>query len=395
MNTTELISLYVNDDLQLKVVSQIDHISDSWQKVTSDNVFLSIPYLRALEHSLENEFQFYYAVVYQNQVPVAKLYFQRLEIKTESLFQDKIPNYINGITTFLFNKIKGDLLLCGNFFTTGFNGVAYTAAAQKNISIALCIDTLVKHINQQKKVVKFVLFKDTPEKEHHWLKTKFHQQKYTPFEIDVNMLLPFPSEWNTFEDYLQAMTTKYRRRAKSVLKKTAVIQVKLLSIEEMKIHKASILKLHDNVVNASGFSLAQLSIESFMTLKESLQENLIFKAYFLESKMIGFSTALLSEHKLSANYVGIDYSMNKEYPIYQKILYDYIAEAFEQNKSEINFGRTSELIKSGVGAIAEPLTLYVKHVQNIPNTIFSPYIKKIKPSPFELRKPFKKITSAQ
>ena len=64
-------------------------------------------------------------------------------------------------------------------------------------------------------------------------------------------------------------------------------------------------------------------------------------------------------------------------------------EAIKSRVTELQFGRTSELIKSAVGALPVDMTIYIKHKRSLSNLILKNVIQSVKPSPFELRKPFK------
>ena len=93
--------------------------------------------------------------------------------------------------------------------------------------------------------------------------------------------------------------------------------------------------------------------------------------------------------KFYAHFVGIDYALNKERAIYQRMLYDYVAMAIEKNLSAINFGRTASEIKSSIGATPQDLTCYVRHKKSITNRFLKPFLKDIAPTPFRQKMPFK------
>lgn len=86
---------------------------------------------------------------------------------------------------------------------------------------------------------------------------------------------------------------------------------------------------------------------------------------FLNDELIAFSTAFVNAHALEANYVGIDYNYNTEYAIYERLLYEYVEEAIALKVSQLHLGRTSELIKSAVGAVPVAMTLYARHTSKI------------------------------
>ena len=151
----------------------------------------------------------------------------------------------------------------------------------------------------------------------------------------------------------------------------------------------------------SGFSSASLSAllkfrsEAFLypsfspSVKALEGKQIAITGYFLDEELIGFSTAMISNKKMDANFVGLDYQYNSEYALYQRMLYDFVDLSITENLKELRLGRTAEEIKSCLGAKPIDMKLFIKHKNTVPNTILKQMIKSVKPSEFVLRKPFK------
>ena len=118
-------------------------------------------------------------------------------------------------------------------------------------------------------------------------------------------------------------------------------------------------------------------------------KDFLFKGYYLDGKLIGFSTATAFENVLDGNFIGLDYEFNQSHAVYQRILYDFVQHAFNIGAKVIKIGRTAEEIKSGVGATPTEMKFYAKHRNKVTNAILRPLVQNLKPSDFELRKPFK------
>ena len=124
-------------------------------------------------------------------------------------------------------------------------------------------------------------------------------------------------------------------------------------------------------------------------MKENLGDSYILKGYWLEGKLVGFLSGIISRNTLDAHFVGIDYDLNRELAIYQRMLYDYIEMAITQRVKWLNFGRTASEIKSSVGAVPQEMTIYLRHRKHLPNKILSLFLNKIKPTEFNQKFPFK------
>ena len=120
----------------------------------------------------------------------------------------------------------------------------------------------------------------------------------------------------------------------------------------------------------------------------------IVKGYLRDEELVGFSSAFICNDIVDANYVGINYDLNHKHAIYQRMLYDYVALAMENNSAELRFGRTAEEIKSTIGAEPVAMNLYIRHKSRIKDKVLKPIFASIKPSEFELRKPFKALEYA-
>ena len=340
---------------------------------------------------MKDEMDFYYSISYnENNIPSVISAFQVItygenRIANPTTILTKMGNCNTGL--FKFN-----VLVCGNVFSDGENGFLFSEGIDKKDALDEVI-LISKKIKKQSKAshrkANIVLFKEFWAKKNSYGDI-FKKHKFGEFRIDVNMILPIHEKWNSFEEYLFSLKTKYRTRAKSVYNKSKGIVVKDLTNNEIREFKSEIEILFNNVADKSSFSFGRIKPLAFAKLKESLGDNCIFRGAFIKNKLVGFSTGLINHGILEANYVGIDYDLNYEKAIYQRLLYDFIEKAIDLNMTELHLGRTSELVKSAIGAIPENMNLYVKHNNMIHNILMKPIFHFISPSKFELRKPFKK-----
>ncbi len=358
--------------------------------VKQSNIFLSLDYLEALSLSLSKEMQWVYLLVYNGAMPLLA-----------GVFQIARFTYKKGAQTNLLLKLFQDCkneddsvslngLICGNLFATGAHGFAYS----KDISFEASVELLASAAKQLRKMKKYEdafsiqLFKDFEPS----LVTQLailENFKYRSFQADVTMVLPIHKDWKTFQQYLDSMKAKYRTKANSAFKKSSELTLVSLSPSEIEKHQDRLLELFAMVQHQSNYSYGESYPLAFKALKEKLGEAFICKGAFMDDMLIGFSTAFVNGNTLEASYVGLDYNYNTHYALYERLLYNYVEEAIQQGAILLNLGRTSELIKSALGATPQHLTLYAKHTSKFKNVLVKPILEKIAPSTFELRKPFK------
>ncbi|MEN8957304.1 MAG: hypothetical protein ABF242_00985 [Flavobacteriales bacterium] len=375
-----------------KILTTIKAIEkSSWESVVNDkNIYLSIGYLKALEESMRNEIDFYYSISYnQEDEPVLVSAFQIVT------FTDKRQHNENQLISCV-SRTKSKLftfnvLVCGNVFSDGENGFIYSDSLSKKAAIneMVTISKQIKKISKNANKKAYIyLFKEFWAKENRYGQL-FKSHSFREFNIDVNMILPIHESWNNMEEYLFSLKTKYRTRAKGVFKKSKDIQFRDFSSQDILDNKEIIERLFENVSSKSNFSFGKIKPIAFVKLKTELGSKFILRAAYLGTEIVGFSTAFSNNNVLEANYVGINYAYNTKYTIYQKLLYDYIEQAITLKAKELHLGRTSELIKSAIGAVPENMNLYAKHNNMLHNLALKPIFYFISPSKFELRKPFK------
>ncbi|RDK85320.1 peptidogalycan biosysnthesis protein [Marinirhabdus gelatinilytica] len=360
-----------------------------WNAIVAEqNIFLSLNYLEAISRSLKNEIQWVYVLVYDQARPLVAGVFQRATF-----------TYKKGSQTNLLLKLFQDCknadesvsingLVCGNIFATGPHGFAHSDQIVFNAAVEL-MAAAAKQVRKLKGLedsFSIQLFKDFDVPSQVAVLEDFN---YRAFQADVTMVLAIDEGWETFQQYLDTMKAKYRTKANSAFKKATDIEILPLSAKEIVLHQVRLQGLFNNVQQQSSYSYGESYPKAFHQLKLGLGEKFICKGAFLHSKLIGFCTAFINGSTLEASYVGLDYNYNIPHALYERLLYHYVEIAIEHGMEILHLGRTSELIKSAMGAVPQPKLLYAKHTSKLKNALLKPIIENISPSPHELRTPFK------
>jgi hypothetical protein len=198
-------------------------------------------------------------------------------------------------------------------------------------------------------------------------------------------------QWDAFDEYLGAMSKKYRHRAKAIIKKGEVLERRTFSVKDIRANEKQINDLYKNVHLKAKFRMATVPAHYFEEMKKELKEQFIFTAYYSEHELIGFRTSFILDKALEAHFIGINYDLNKQYELYQNMLYDYVKETIAYGKEQLFLGRTASEIKSTVGAEAVALRCYIRHHNPLSNRIIKPFVDYLKPAEWIPRNPFKEI----
>jgi predicted N-acyltransferase len=179
---------------------------------------------------------------------------------------------------------------------------------------------------------------------------------YLRFSTQPNMIFKVRDNWKTEEDYVAALSKKYRDQYKRARKKATGLVKKQLSLEEIIEQEEVIYDLYLHVAKSAPFNTFFLPKNHFAVFKAQLQENFLFYGYFENGKLIGFNTLIKNGSDLDTYFLGYDDSIQREKMLYLNMLYDMIGYAIKEQFKTIIFARTALEIKSSVGAT--PLKMF-------------------------------------
>lgn len=376
--------------------SSIDEIpAQIWEDLgCTKNIYFHPNFLKSLEKNHPKIIFSYIVLVDKNNSPTAFASLKIIDfylnsIKSELEFLKNIGRKLNVFP----DKKPLKLLICGNTFVTGEHGVFIKENLDKKLIIKKLAESLNHFVNSNKKLKKQIdafLLKDFAQ-ESLFITDELKEFKYHTFSVEPNMKLKLSDNWKNFDDYLVAMKTKFRVKAKKAFKQSLDIRIEDVTLKNISQKLPEMTALYEKVASNAEFNLGTFNLETYKDLKEKLGDDYILKSYWLEDKIVGFISGVINNESLDAHFVGIDYQKNREYAIYQRMLYDYIEIAINKKLKTINFGRTASEIKSSVGAFPQDLTMYLRHKKTITNKILKLFLQRIQPTPFQQKFPFKNI----
>lgn len=387
--------------LRIEVFKSVTEVPlHDWQTINGENViFTSFSYLSALEQSRPAGMQFRYVIVYDNKMPVATLCFQLLDVANKDLdgvlnLKDKgwlLQNLNKTINKLLFKCQTGKvnfLICCGSFFVSGEYGInvisrdVLSAIIQILPEVRLKIVSTINNASVCGWMVKD--FYNNTRIDQPLLEDGFFE-----LPMDPEMILFIREQWQTLEDYLAALTTKYRVKANSVIRKIEDVEIVALDVKDILKYGDDLIRLYLNIQNKATVQMARVNILYFEKLLTIMPEKFYVKAFIKESKMIAFYCGFQHAGHHEAHFIGIDYSLNKTLSLYQNILYRFIEEAIKQRASNLFYGRTAMEIKSTTGAKAYPLHAYFNLSNTVLNKMVKPVVKRFTPEKWVPRNPFR------
>ncbi len=366
----------------------------------ANNIFLQRSYLRILEANPPLGMRFGYLVFYKKEHPIGVALCQIKYFKGDDNIADlnvsrKDPCFFGGLAQWFKKWVAGkaaaDILICGNMLLTGEHGY-YFDYQKINHADAMGIlekslNNVVEKMGREGVKMPVILVKDI-DPEHQAQGLILVKKGFTEFDIQPNMVLDLP--FSTMDEYLAAMSTKYRTRAKRAFKKLDGIERRRLSFAEIQQELPTIYRLYREIANNAGFNMVDLNEQYLAALERDLSNQFQMFAYYLEGKLIAFYTTIRNHDELEAHFLGYEKALNHDYQLYLNILYDIVKIGIDGGCKRVVFARTALEIKSSVGAVAHDLYCYLRHQHTVANKFVPTILDYLKPvEEWQPRHPFK------
>lgn len=366
-----------------------------------EDIFLHRHYLSVIEKYPPKGTSQGYLIFYKQNRPAGVALCQFKYFKGDDNIQEldnpekKETCFYDGLARWFKRRVAGiasaNILICGNILLTGEHGYYFNRALVNENESARILEKalrdVVKIMAEAGTRIPVILIKDiAPEREI--TRTKLVGSGFTEFDIQPNMVLDLP--FKSFDEYLNAMSTKYRTRTKRAFKKFEGIKRRELSLDEIRYELPVIYRLYWDVASNAGFNMVDLTEDYFTGMKADFGDYFRLSGYFKDGKMVAFYSTLQNHQELEAHFIGYEKSMNHEYQLYMNMLYDIIRQGTASGSNRIIFARTALEIKSSVGAVAHPLWNYLRHENHFANRFTGTILDYLKPVETWLpRHPFK------
>lgn len=381
MNTTYSFQIYNSASL----------LPLEWNSLADNNIFLTREYLEILENSSPVNMICHFIGIFDKETLLGIALTQFLFAEKLESFGERDQCLKTSVRNFAFKNFASHVLFVGNNMLTGQNAFAFSP----NIKEAKAIKTLHKAITQLKKDLKsqgkkvhITSIKDFTAKEIEPLQAEF-KNNYT-FSTQPNMVFEINKNWKTEQDYIDALSKKYRDQYKRARKKSEGIEKKKMSLSDIRKYEDVIYELYFHVAKNAPFNTFFLARNHFSFFKEIMKDDFLLYGYFLDEKLIGFNTLIKNGAVMDTYFLGYDESIQREKMLYLNMLYDMIAYSINQGFSSIVFARTALEIKSSVGA--KPVKMYglITHSNTLINHNIGRFFNYLEPkTEWQERNPFK------
>ena len=367
-------------------------LPEQWDALAVSNIFLSKNYLEVLEKSAPTNMTCHFIGFFNDKELVGIAISQFLNANKLESFGERDKCVKSSVRNFAFKNFCSHVLFMGNNMLTGQNAFHFSDKIDKKRAF-----DLLKQSSEELKIlfknkgskVHITTFKDFEQSDVLDLEQSGFNELYK-FTIQPNMVFDIPKDWKTEQDYINALSKKYRDQYKRARKKLLGIEKRKMDLNDIIKHEETIYNLYFHVAQNAPFNTFFLAKNHFRVFKEILKDKFLFYGYFLEEKLVGFNTLIKNGSAMDTYFLGYDESIQREKMLYLNMLYDMVAYSINKGFEEIVFARTALEIKSSVGAKPIEMFGFIKHETKLIDKCMETFFNYLKPKvAWQERNPFK------
>ncbi|MCA1967313.1 MAG: GNAT family N-acetyltransferase [Flavobacterium sp.] len=380
------------DKISFKIYNSVKDLPALWDIVAQSNIFLQTPYLTVLEESAPVNMECFYIGIFENSELIGVSLAQYLDLNKLESFGERDKSLKIAIRNFIFKNFASHTLFLGNNMITGQNGYVFSKEIDFNHISEILLqsaDEITLYFKKKGISIHLVSFKDFYDHCSVELK-KYRFSNIYEFNTQPNMIFYLDENWKSLDDYVAALSKKYRDQFKRARKKFDGIQMKNLSYEEVLQNEGKIYELYHYVAKNAPFNTFFLSKNHFSTLKGQCGNRFQIFGYFLNEELVGFHTLLLNDETLETYFLGYNDHIQKENMLYLNMLYNMTEYGIENGFKRIIFGRTALEIKSSIGATPVQMSGFIYHNNKLINRFIGKIFRNLEPElHWQQRHPFK------
>ena len=384
--------IFTLDKISFKIYNSVKDLPALWDTVAQSNIFLQTPYLTVLEESAPVNMECFYIGIFENSELIGVSLAQYLDLNKLESFGERDKCFKTIIRNFIFKNFASHTLFLGNNMITGQNGYVFSKEIDFNHISEILLqsaDEITLYFMKKGISIHLVSFKDFYDHCSVELK-KYRFSNIYEFNTQPNMIFYLDQNWKSLDDYVAALSKKYRDQFKRARKKFDGIQMKNLSYDEVLQNEEKIYELYHYVAKNAPFNTFFLSKNHFSTLKGQCGNRFQIFGYFLNEELVGFHTLLLNDETLETYFLGYNDHIQKENMLYLNMLYNMTEYGIENEFKRIIFGRTALEIKSSIGATPVQMSGFIYHNNKLINRFIGKIFRNLEPElHWQQRHPFK------
>lgn len=373
------------------LADSVDYLDPTpWDALTEHHsLFMSRRYLQVLEAVGPNNLCQRYALIFRGTEAVAAMAAQIVNV---SVARTRRTSRHKKVAAPL-ERLEERMLVCGNLLSWGMHGVAFAARADQAAIWPAVAEALyrLRRADKLSGNADLVMVKDITD-ENAAAATTLARFSYRVLETDPNMILEISPRWQSYEDYLASLTSKYRKQAKQIDKDVTAagcVVEELSDPAEIERRAEIIHGLYLQTHHNARLRLVTLPVGFLPTLAARLGQDMSWTVVSRNDQWLGFVNTVRDGDTAVGYYIGFDRQANAQCPIYFRLLQAVVKHAISFGCRRLSLGRTALEPKARLGARPEPMRVLIRHRIPMLNVLVRGLLHTISHDEAPARNPFK------
>lgn len=371
----------------LRMAYALNAFSPLWDELAAEaSFFLQRPFLQAIEQAPPRQMHFIYLVFYQHNRPRGIAYGQLLNLHMKESLQAPLAaekGWMGRFKRQMAGLARFQVLVCGNMLQTGAQGFHFVNAAEMPpyLTVQLLEAALQRAAEKFRALgqrANILMIKDI-HPARRVLSDELQLKGFSRFSFQPSMSLRINPAWQSFDEYLQAMSSKYRVRARRAFKKKNGLERRAIDAAALCSESSPVYELYQEIAAHADFNAFALHPGYFCTLARNMPGQFQVWGYYLQGQLIGFYSSFRTQGALEAHFMGFKNAFNASHHLYLNMLYDMVSDAIHARVHTLHLARTAMEIKSSIGAEPEYLPCLIKHLHPVANRLMPYCIRFMEP----------------
>lgn len=343
----------------VQIYDSIDAVdSVAWNAFTSPAaVRLEVPHLRAVERAQVSGVENYYLVAFHAGRPIGIAHFFVIDMDLGSLWPEIDTDTITTLRRYDNAFMRMRVVECG--FVAAL-GEALSAMPEHWSEFLEILVNALEDVAASSHA-DAILVRDIPVPKL----DRYEHLRARGFEA----LFGFPAAvipivWNRFDDYVASLKSESRRRVLRARLKLQQSGIKSETVTDFSAQAEEMAVLWQQTNSrATSYQHETLNARYFFEISSQLGPRSEAILLFSDGNLVGMAACLLGDEEYFFAHVGLACDRRSDDEIYRNLCYLGLQRAIEGGYRRFNMGITTYDLKFDLGAMAEPLVYFVKHVR--------------------------------
>jgi len=374
------------DALTLDIAERIADVDGATWDVLArdDSIFVSRATLAAKEAALPANVRPRYVVVRRGPVPLFCLSCELIDVDGERVLPSIVPSGKGRrrrlAAALALEAVNVKLFVVGSYLSWGHTGVAFSPHVSPKDAWPLVGEALdlLSEKDDAVRDAEIALVLDVGAREVP-LADALSAHGFEKFENEPDMVLDLDPSWRTYDDYLAALNTKYRKAARDMDKRLAESGCTLARLDDIDAARDALHALYRSVHERSPFRFVTAGPSLLPDLARAHGARFSVNVVRRRDEIVAFGSTLLDRDTAIAYLVGHDPDENGDLPLYLRLLLASVDDGVRMGAKRVAYGRTALEPKARVGAKPVPLTVYARHQNRVLHALVAPWLARLVP----------------